>query len=50
MGLKRVMSSALWKADHLEHLLVGPMAIQKVVMSAMLTESHLGRLLAGSTV
>ena len=45
----RVMLSALRKADHLEHLLAGPMAIQKVALSEMLKESHLGCLLADST-
>lgn len=45
-----MMLSALWKADNLDHLLVGPMVIQKVDMSEMLMERHLGHLLAGSTV
>ena len=49
MGLMRVMLSALWKADHLEHLWVGPMVTQKVEMSEMLMASHLGHLWAAVT-
>ena len=45
----RALLLALQKADHLEHLLAGPMVIQKVALSEMMTDSHLGCLLADST-